>query len=342
MRFMFSLISNITYTIFCLCIEYIILYVYGIFLSSTPSMLSVKIVTMLLLASVFAYSICFVLMMIFGIEKFASENDNLLQLDKEKPTSARAPVAVPQKTDDYKRSANRGTSHISVQTLCVVTILMCHITLMTSLCTIIFVTLYECIQDAQSIQCILTWGNHGASQGIAITIALIMLSILIPLLNLYKVNSSGTKLFDKYVATYLTFYVFFTHIVLETNLMEYQQQCLSSVHITDNVDWYYAALCVHLLYHFVVVTIVNVYAPQSTVVVYTEVLAAQFEKWTVVMSTLGLLLNTGVFIFFIAYGYHTSAPFNFIQTICLSIYVISTTYHILFVKQRLTVKTHAS
>jgi len=263
---------------FCLGIEYIILYVYRILLSSTPSMLSVKIVTMLLPASVFAYSICFVLMLIFGIEKFASEHDNLLQVDQEKPTSARAPVAVPQKKDNYKWSANRTPCHISVQTLYVITFLMCHITLMTSLCTIIFVTLYECIQDAQSIQCILTWGNHAASQGIAITIALIMLSILIPLLNLYKVNSSGTHLFDKYIATYLTFYVFFTHIVLETKLMEYQQQCLSSVHITDNVDWYYAALCVHLFYHFVVVTIVNVYAPQSTVVVYTEVLAAQFGK----------------------------------------------------------------
>jgi len=149
-------------------------------------------------------------------------------------------------------------------------------------------------------------------------------------------------LFDKYIATYLTFYVFFTHLVLGTKLVEYQKQCLSSVHITGNVDWYYAALCVHVLYHFVIVTIVNVYAPQSTVVVYTEVLGAQFEKWTVVMSTLGLLVNTAVFIFFIAYGYHTSAPFNFIQTICLSIYVIYATYHILFVKQRLTVKTHAS
>ena len=156
MRFMFSLISNITYTFFCLGIEYIILYVFRIFLSSTSSMLSVKIVTMLLLASVFAYSICFVLMLIFGFEKFASENDDLLKVDQEKTTSARAPVAVPQKNDDYKWSANRKPCHISVQTLCVITVLMCHITLMTSLCTIVFITLYECIQDAQSIQCILT------------------------------------------------------------------------------------------------------------------------------------------------------------------------------------------
>jgi len=305
-------------------------------------MLSVKIVTMLLLASVFAYSICFVLMLIFGIEKFASEHDNLVKVVQGKTAFTRAPVAVPEQNDDYKRSANRKPCHISVQTLCVITVLMCHITLMTSLCTIVFITLYECIQDAQSMQCILTWGNHAASQGIAITIALIMVSILIPLMNLYKVNSSGTHLFDKYIATYLTFYVFFTRIVLETKLKEYQQQCLSSMHITDNVDWYYAALCVHLVYHFVVVTVVNVYAPQSTVAVYTEVLAVQFEKWTIVMSTLGLLVNTSVLIFFIAYGYPTSAPFNFIQTICLGIYVISTTYHILFVKQRLTVKTHAS
>ena len=80
MRFMFSFISNITYTIFCLCIQFIILYIYRIFLSSTPDMLSVSVVTMLLFFCVFTYVVCIVLMLVFGIEIFSSDSDQKLDI----------------------------------------------------------------------------------------------------------------------------------------------------------------------------------------------------------------------------------------------------------------------
>jgi len=305
-------------------------------------MLSVNLVMMLLLFSIYTYAVCVILMLIFGIDKFSSENNNSLEVMKIVSSTTNV---VGKENFDGNVSAlmdNNKVSNVSIQTLCVINILLCHITILMSLCTILFITLYECIQDVKSIQCILTWGNHAASRGIGIAVVLIMLSILIPLLNLYKTHSSSSHLFDKYIGTYLTFYVFFAHVILETKLMDYRSKCLSSAYIMGNVSWFYAGLCVHLLYHFVVVIIMNVYAPHSTVVVYSEILAEQYEKWNVFMGTMNLLCNTAVLMFFIAYGYNTSTPFNFIQTTLLSIYIIATSYRIIFVKSKLTVKRHTS
>jgi len=348
MRFMFSFIANITYSIFCLCIEFIILYIYRIFLNSTPDMLSVSVVTMLLFFCVFTYVVCIVLMLVFGIEKFSSESDQMLDMANKSQTQSTVGTeqsgdSENSKTDaPYRDRWGDQLSHISLHTVCALNILICHITVLTSLSTVLFITLYECIQDPESMQCILTWGNHAASQGIAIAIALIMVSILVPMLAIYKNNSSGTFLFDRYIGTYLTFYVFFVHVILETKLVHYQTQCLSSKFVIGGVRWFYGGLCVHLLYHYVVVTVMNVYAPQSTVVVYTEVLSAEFEKWSVFMRTLTLLCNSTVLIFFIAYGYHMSTPFNYIQTILLSIYILSSSYRIVFVREKLAVKKHTS
>jgi len=67
MRFMFSLVSNITYTIFCLCIEYVLLFVHRFFIS-IGHLLSVDLVVMLLLFSCLFYAACLALLLVFGIE----------------------------------------------------------------------------------------------------------------------------------------------------------------------------------------------------------------------------------------------------------------------------------
>jgi len=341
MRFIFAVISNITYTLFCLGMEYILLFVYGSIITSTPNLQSANIVAMMLAFSTFVYALCVVLMLLFGIEKFSSENDKLMEV---KLGGEGVSYGTPEDdTDSVSVSGNgKRLQHISVHTTYVLNILLCHITIIASLSTVLFVTLYECIYDARSVQCVLVWGNHSASQGVAIAVSLIMLSILVPAINLYKCNSSGTRILDCYGGTYLVFYVFFTHCVLRSRITKYKMQCMSSLYVVRNMRWFQVAMGVHLFYHFVVVGVLDMYAPADTVVVYTEALATRFQKWSLVMQTLSMICNAAVLVFFIAYGYDISTAFNYFQTVALAIYMASSSYRIIYVKETLTVRPHYS
>jgi len=312
--------------------EYVLLFIYRFFIS-IGQLLSVDLVVMLLLFSCIFYGACLALLMVFGIENFVTENDNCIQNRLAENT-----VRKRESTEDLDKNSHS----ISAVTMCILNLLLCHITIFTSFCTILFVTLYECIQNSMSPQCVLTWGNHVASKAIAVTIVLTMLSIIIPLLNLYKMNSLHTHIFEKYVGTYLIFYVFFTHVILESKLNDYRSKCFSTLYITANIRWFYVGVCVHLIYQFIIVLVVNIYAPQSTVAVYSTHLAKQYENWTVSVNTLNMLCTSAILLFYIAYGYNMSGIFNIVQSILLGMYVISSSYKIIFQKHTLTVKKHVS
>jgi len=64
MRFIFSLVANLTYTLFCVCIQYCILYFYRLLFFPALYLLGLSLVTFTMYASIFLYLLCILLLIV--------------------------------------------------------------------------------------------------------------------------------------------------------------------------------------------------------------------------------------------------------------------------------------
>ena len=68
MRFIFALVANLTYTLFCASIQYVVVYLYSMIFFSSSLLLSEPLVLCMIFVTLFLYVLCLFLLVIFDLE----------------------------------------------------------------------------------------------------------------------------------------------------------------------------------------------------------------------------------------------------------------------------------
>jgi len=214
MRFIFSVVTNLTYTFLCVSIQYLILYFYRLLFFSSLYLLSVSLVTIELYSSIIIYALSVLLLINYDADTFRSQNDILIESNN--PNSN---LALLDSSSDLNSSEDKGSdkehggkdaanaspqsntifqsSHVDA----LIMLVLCHSTVFLSAFVIFAIALYECLYVHQSTICRMTFGFHSANHAVGISIILLSFSVLMPLLSLYKLNIGTSLIFHNHMPT---------------------------------------------------------------------------------------------------------------------------------------------
>jgi len=119
MRFIFSLVANLTYTLFCVSIQFIILFFYRLLFFPNTYLLSSSLTVFLVYISMFFYALCIFLLVVFDANSFKSHNDVAVENERKtaKPADDDSDTGsdkdVPAKTTgDYVKTLVAGPEDV--------------------------------------------------------------------------------------------------------------------------------------------------------------------------------------------------------------------------------------
>jgi hypothetical protein len=316
MRFIFSLVANITYTLFACSIQFIILHFYHIICFPALYMLSSSLVVFTLYESAIMYGICITILIIFDIDTFRSQND--ISGDNMKATES---AVVADDMDEIIPSNMDTTQTVSPATVynetyvnALISVLLCHITVFVAVLAIFIVCLCECMYVRDSQLCNMSLGSHSMNNAIAIALILLTISILLPLLNLYKLNAGTSTVFYNHMPTMVVFFICLMQIAILSKFIFYSVSCPLMVSFSGSMILVYCTIILHFGIRLCDYMICSLYTtPQSPRSTHT---------YTSVYSNFACLtLNTMLLLGNLAYAWPISTFFNLVQSLVIVVFI---------------------
>ena len=234
MSFVFHAIQANTYSIFCSCINFIIIFGYSSMYFPQVDLLCKDLIVCMLIWQAAIYVFYIVNFVIFDITVFVTP-----ELDK---TENDSKVDLDDGTNKTKKT------YLNMNTGILLNVLLCEIIILISVCSIWIISLYECGQDSGSVMCYTTWGKHPANFGIGATILLINVSILFSTLIVYKQIVYRDSLLSLYFETYLVAYSLIVNIIIKSKMVRYHALCITNFNMLwhSNIPECFAFYCLYI------------------------------------------------------------------------------------------------
>ena len=318
MRFIFSVVANITYTLFCCSIQYILVYLYRIICFPSLYLLSSSLVVFTLYNSAIVYALCICLLIFFHVDTFRSQND-MPGISADVTASPVLPhdndSAILNSMSDPPEAVQADPVYHEVHVNALITILLCHTTAFAAVVAVYIVALCECIYVAKSALCGMTLGNHSANNAIGIALVVLSASILLPMLGLYKLNAGTSTVFHKHMPTLVVFFTCVMHIAILSKFVFYSVSCPLVVSFSGSLVLVYFTIFLHFAICLGDYIICSVFSTSHSPHFITEE--------TTSYSNLGsLICNTMLLIGNLAYAWPISMFFNFVQCAVIVVFVI--------------------
>jgi len=319
MRFIFSLVANITYTLFCCSIQFIILYLYRITCFPSLYMLSSSLVVFTLYNSAIVYALCIGLLFLFHVDTFRSQND-IPSASADVTASPVVPTdndsALLNSMSEPQLVAQTVPVYHEVHVNALISILLCHFTAFAAVVAVYIVALCECIYVAKSALCGMTLGNHSANNAIGIALIVLSASIILPMLGLYKLNAGTSTVFHKHMPTLVVFFICLMHIAILSKFVFYSVSCPLVVSFSGSLVLVYFTIFLHFAVCLCDYLICSVLSTSHSPHFITE-------ETTTYSNLASLICNTVLMLGNLAYAWQISVFFNFLQCAVIVIFIIS-------------------
>ena len=312
MRFIFSLVANLTYTLFCVCIQYSILYFYRLLFFPALYLLGLSLVTFTMYTSIFLYLLCILLLIVFDIDTFRSHHDLAVQSTRD--LSGADGQGLPSEVATMATSSPVATIH-QTHVDALIAFLLCHITVFLAIFTVFAVCFCDCVYNPGEILCSMTFGRHSANTAIAITMLLLAGSVLVPMLSMYKLNCGNSAVFGTHVSSFAILYTCLTHMAIVSKLAFYSIVCPLSVSFSGSAIFMYSTLAFHFVACFADVCITSMLDTS---------LSAQYNLPNTKMYSVftNLAITTVLLLANLAYARSISMIFNYFQCALVCVYVL--------------------
>ena len=323
MRLIFSLVANLTYTFFCSSISFVILHLYRILCFPALYMLSSSLVVFTLFDSMLMYAVCILLLVCFDVDTFRSQNDIASDAGYVTPS-----VVVPH---DGTTQFGDGVpalpavesvvvyNELHVNTL--LSLLLCHITVFLAVLAIFVVCLCECIHVQDSPLCNMALGNHSANHAIGIALVLLTISVIIPLLNLYKLNAGTSSVFYENMPTLVVFFICLMHVAIVSKFVFYGTSCPLLVSFSGSVILVYFTIFMHFGVRFGDLVICSLLSNTPS--------ARHTPSNNNVYSNFAILaVNTALLLGNLAYAWNMSTTFNIVQSVVILGFILLMSHRI--------------
>ena len=340
MRFIFSLVTNVTYSLFCVSIEYVILYFYRMLFFSSLYMLSISLVVFQLYSTIFLYALCIILLVTFDADTFRSQNDIMLETNNLRGDTT-VVTAAGDMQDDSENSGDRGDGNNDMSMNlkpnivyndfhvdALITFLLCHSTVFLSVFAVFAIGLYECITIHQSVICRFTYGLHSANNAIGIAMVLLTFSVLLPLLSLYKLNAGNSHIFHTHMPSFVVMFTCLMHLAIVSKFQFYSMSCPLVVSFSGSLAIVYCTIALHFLFRGVDVIIhfcVNHLTHRS----YGMPARGNQNSDSVYSTFFLLVANTILLLANLAYAWSLSAIFNIVQSAVIVLYILAMAHRII-------------
>lgn len=210
MAFIFDSIKNNTYLVFCMCLQFVLVFFYSLVFFPETDLLAKD----LLVCGLMWQSILFVFYML-----------NFVAFDIEKYTKTKKKHDDDESSDEQSKEPRSNGPNIHVGVL--LNIVCCEVVVFASFCTVWIVSLFECTQGNRSVLCYTTWGKHPANVGVAGAILLVSLSLFFSTLVLYKQHIQSHSFLSKYAENYIAIYSLLVCIILKSKMVGYSVKCVA-------------------------------------------------------------------------------------------------------------------
>jgi hypothetical protein len=358
MRFIFSVVTNITYTLFCASIQYLILYFYRLLFFPSLYLLSLSVVTLTLYNTVCFYVVCIILLVAFDADTFRSQNDMVLEGNKYgagdsrnlvESASVLSPHSAPDSGDDAPNGADATvvgvvvyrSSHINA----LLTLLLCHASILFSGFIVFVVSLYECTRVNDSVLCHMAFGNHAANNAIGIAMLLLSVSILLPLLTQYKLNVGNSRVLHTHLPSFVMLFTSLAHVAIVSKMQFYSRTCPLLVSFSGSLYVVYCSIALHFVFRVADVAVGfcirqahqrhqrqhqyhHQHHHQQHIAPHhdSNPNAIQDDIYSTVFV---LIANTVLLLANLAYAWSISMVFNAIQTLVIVIFILSMSHRII-------------
>ena len=335
MRFIFSLVTNVTYSLFCVSIQYVILYFYKMLFFSSLYMLSLSLVVFSLYSTIFLYALCIFLLVTFDADTFRSQNDIMLETNNFHGDTALLASAsdlqdgseVDDAADDNTKT-NPNLIYNDYHVDALITFLLCHITVFLSVFVVFGVALYECITMHQSVICRFTYGSHTANNAIGISMLLLTFSVLLPLLSLYKMNAGNSHIFHAHMPSFVVMFTCLTHLAIVSKIQFYSTSCPLLVSFSGSLAVVYSTIALHFVFRVFDIAIhfcVKHLSRHS----YNAPVRGQRTPDSIYSTFFLMIVNTILLLANLAYTWNISAIFNIVQSVVVVIYILAMAHRII-------------
>jgi len=325
MRLIFSLVANLTYTLFCSSISFVILHLYRILCFPALYMLSSSLAVFTLYDSVLMYVVCILLLVCFDVDTFRSQNDiasdtsNVTASVVARNDGKQFADGVPE-TPTVDSVAVYNELHVNT----LLALLLCHTTVFFAVLAIFLVCLCECMYVSDSPLCNMALGNHSANNAIGIALVLLTFSICVPLLNLYKLNAGSSTVFYENMPTLVVFFICLMHVAILSKFVFYAASCPLLISFSGSVLLAYFTIFLHFCIRFGDLVICSVLT--------STVSARHTVTNNNVYSNFAILaLNTALLLGNLAYAWNVSMVFNLVQSVVILGFILLMSYRIVII-----------
>jgi len=228
MSFIFHVIKANTYSLFCLCMTFVIIFSYSAIYFPNVDLLSKDLIVCALLWQAVLYVFYILNFAIFDIRVFMPKHRKISDANDQETSSV---------DEDAPTNINMGI---------LLNVLLCEMVVFSALCSTYIISLYECGEDKSVVLCYTTWGKHPANIGVGIMTLLVTLSVVFSTLVTYKEVVHSDSFIYAYMETYLVAFSLLQNVLVKSKLSSYSTSCILDVH----VQWFSnipEALCFYTL-----------------------------------------------------------------------------------------------
>jgi len=341
MRFIFSVVTNLTYTFLCVSIQYLILYFYRLLFFPSLYLLSISLVVIELYSSIIIYALSILLLANYDADTFRSQNDILIESNNSNSDLALLDSSSDSNSSEDKASdkahggkdvANASpesntifrSSHVDT----LIVLLLCHSTVFLSAFVIFAIALYECLYVHQSTICRMTFGFHSANHAVGISILLLNFSVLMPLLSLYKLNVGTSPIFHNHMPTLVIMLICFMHATFISKMQFYSVSCPLLVSFQGSPLLVYSTVALHFLFRCIDNSIVfcSRHSPHHR---HPPSARIPTSHDNVFSSLFVLIANTVLLLGNLAYTWSLSTSFNLVQSVVIFCFIIAMSHRII-------------
>jgi len=351
MRFIFSVVTNATYTLFCASIQYLIVYFYRLLFFPSLYLLSLSLVTFTLYNTVLFYVLCIILLVAFDADTFRSQSDILVEStnnaggDKGSLVESASDLSTHASADSGDEASNGDAIGVRVVVYyashvdSLLTLLLCHTSMLLSVFTVFAVCLYECIHFNNSVLCGMTFGDHTANNAIGIAMLTLSVSILVPLLSLYKVNVGNSRVIHTHLSSFVILFICLSHVAIVSKMQFYSRTCPLLVSFSGSLYVVYSTIALHFVFRVsdiaVGFCIRKTHQRKHRQIHHHHHTAPHHDSFPNevhdnIYSTLFVLIaNTILLLANLAYAWSISMTFNAIQSVVILIFILSMSHRII-------------
>jgi hypothetical protein len=259
----------------------------------------------------------------FDVDTFRSQNDIASDTSNVTASVVVARDDSTKFTDDVPATPAVDSvavyNELHVNTL--ISLLLCHLTMFLAVLAIFLVCLGECIYVNDSPLCNMALGNHSANHAIGIALILLTVSIIVPLLHLYKLNAGTSSVFYENMPTLVVFFICIMHVAILSKFVFYAVSCPLLISFSGSVLLAYFTIFLHFFVRFGDIVVCCILS--------TAVSARHTASNNNVFSNFAILaLNTALLLGNLAYAWNISIFFNIVQSVTIFGFILLMSHRI--------------